>query len=209
MNMATGGVRYKQGIVAESRPGFARVRFDDVDGLVTAWLPVLHPKTFADQVVWTLDAGEHVGCILDEFMEDGCILGAIYSDADAPPVSSPDKFRLQFKDGGSVEYDRSSGAMNIVCKGVANLTADGDVTVKAPSVTLDTPQTTCTGKLTVEGLLSYNGGMVGKGGSGGAAASISGTVEVTGGDVKADEISLKQHRHKEQGDGSPTSAAMP
>lgn len=33
MNMATGGARYKQGIVAESRPGFARVRFDDVDGL--------------------------------------------------------------------------------------------------------------------------------------------------------------------------------
>lgn len=127
------------------------MRFDDVDSLVTAWLPLLHPKTFADQVVWTLDVGEHVGCILDEFMEDGCVLGAIYSDADAPPVSSPDKFRLQFKDGGSVEYDRSSGAMNIVCKGVANLTADGDVTVKAPSVTLDTPQTTCTGKLTVEG----------------------------------------------------------
>ena len=43
MSMATGGARYKQGVVAESKPGFARVRFDDVDGLVTAWLPLLHP----------------------------------------------------------------------------------------------------------------------------------------------------------------------
>ena len=112
-------------------------------------------------------------------MEDGCILGAIYSDADAPPVSSPDKFRLQFKDGGSVEYDRSNGAMNIVCKGVANLVADGDVTVKAPSVMLDTPQTTCTGQLTVEGMLTYKGGMAGSGGSG-AAATIQGNVQVDG-----------------------------
>ena len=54
MNMATGGARYKQGIVAESRPGFARVRFDDVDGLVTAWLPLLLPKTLAPKVVWAL-----------------------------------------------------------------------------------------------------------------------------------------------------------
>lgn len=179
MTRATGGVSYKDGIVAEARPGFARVRFDDLDGLTTAWLRVIHPKTLEDKVVWTLDVGEQVSCLLDEYMENGCILGAGYSDADAPPVESMDKFRIQFKDGGSFEYDRSSGAMNIVCKGVANLTADGPATVKAASITLDTPQTTCTGALTVDGMLTYKGGMSGSGGSG-SAASIQGNVQVQG-----------------------------
>lgn len=123
--MNTGGVTYKQGIVAEAKPGFCRVRFDDLDELATAWLPVIHHKTQDDKVIWTLDIGEHVACLMDSNMEDGCIVGAIYSEADTPPVASADKFRIQFKDGGSVEYDRSSGAMNVVCKGVANLTAGG------------------------------------------------------------------------------------
>jgi len=178
----TGGVSYKVGVVAESKPGFAKVSFADLDDLVTDWLPLIHPKTQDDKAVWTLDIGEQVSCLLDEFMEAGCILGAIYSDADAPPVSSRDKYRIQFKDGGSFEYDRASGAMNIVCKGVANLTADGAVTVKTPvSVTLDTPETVITGNCTVHKLLTYNGGMIGKGGSGGtAAASIQGNVQVQG-----------------------------
>lgn len=182
MNSArpTGGVSYKTGIVVDSKPGFARVRFADIDDLTTQWLPVIHPKTLQDKVVWTLDVGEHVSCLLDEFMEDGCILGAIYSDPDVPPVSSKDKFHLKFDDGGSIEYDRSNGAMTVVCKGVVNVTADGAVTVKTPvSVTIDTPQTTITGKCTVQGLLTYNGGMVGKGG-GGVAASIQGNVQVDG-----------------------------
>ncbi len=177
--MNTGGVRYKQGIVSAAKPGFCRVRFDDIDGLESAWLPVIHHKTQDDKAIWTLDVGEHVACLMDSNMEDGCIVGAIYSEADVPPVASADKFRMQFKDGGSFEYDRSSGAMNVVCKGVANLTAGGAVTVKAPSVTLDTPEATCTGKLTVKGLLTYQGGMAGSGGSG-SAATIQGNVNVQG-----------------------------
>jgi phage baseplate assembly protein V len=190
---ATGGVSYKQGIVAATKPGFARVRFDDLDGLTTAWLPVIYPKTFADKVVWTLDVGEQAACILDEHFENGCVLGAIYSEAAVPPVTSPDTFHLQFKDGGLFEYDRSDGAMKVVSKGVVDVTADGAVTVKAPSVTLDTPITTCTGQLVVQKLLTYKSGMVGQGGDG-ATASIQGNVKITAGDVQADEISLKNHK---------------
>lgn len=157
--MTTGGVRYKQGIVAETRPGFCRVRFDDIDGLVSAWLPVIHHKTQDDKVIWTLDIGEQVACLMDGHLEDGCIVGAVYSDADTPPVASADKFRIQFADGGSFEYDRKSGemhvvcmgAMNVVCKGVANITADGAATVQAPSITLDTPEAVVTGHLRVHG----------------------------------------------------------
>lgn len=205
--MNTGGVTYKQGLVAEAKPGFCRVRFDDLDELVTAWLPVIHHKTQDDKVIWTLDIGEHVACLMDSQMEDGCVVGAIYSEADTPPVASADKFRVQFKDGGSFEYDRSNGAMNVVCKGVANLTAGGATTVKAPAITLDTPEATCTGKLTVQGLLTYQGGMAGSGGTGGAAASIQGNIKVTGGDVQADTISLKNHKTSQVQGGNGTSGA--
>ena len=53
--------------------------------------------------------------------------------------------------------------------------------------------TSNSGVVTVQGLLTYQAGMVGSGGSG-ATAAISGDVIVSGGDVKADEISLKEHK---------------
>jgi phage baseplate assembly protein gpV len=53
------------------------------------------------------------------------------------------------------------------------------VTVQAPKVTIDSPDTTCTGNLLIKGKLTYQGGMAGSGGSG-AAAAISGNVEVDG-----------------------------
>ena len=51
--------------------------------------------------------------------------------------------------------------------------------------------------------------MTGNGGGSGATATINGSLETKGGDVKADNISLKKHKHTEQGDGKSTSAAQP
>lgn len=169
MNVSTGGVRYKRGIVSATKPGFARVRFDDIDGLISTWLPVVYPKTQNDKICWTLDVSEQVACLMDEHLEDGCIVGAIYSQADIPPVTSADKLHLLFKDGGSFEYDRVTGAMTIVCKGA--------VTIKAPSVTLDTPETTCKGKLTVQGDVNVSGAVI------------------ASDNVKAGTISLQTHIH--------------
>jgi phage baseplate assembly protein V len=176
----TGGVSYKVGLVYESRPGYGRVQFPDLDGMVSGWLPMIVKKSLKDKEVLTLDIGEQVACVLDEYFESGCILGAVFSDDDLPPVVSHDKYHFAFFDGGSFEYDRNTGQLTIVTTGAAHLTAGGDTTIKAPSVTLDTPSTTCTGNLLVKGGLTYQGGMTGSGGSGGASASISGGVYVTG-----------------------------
>lgn len=54
------------------------------------------------------------------------------------------------------------------------------------------PSNTINGPLKVTGLITGEGGMTVSGGSG---ASVSGNMTITGGDVKADEISLKNHRH--------------
>lgn len=90
--------------------------------------------------------------------------------------------------GNSADWRRWHHAnMELLADTLMKLIAGGDVliksgthvTVQAPSITLDAPQTTCTGKLTVNGLLTYKGGMAGSGGSG-AAASIQGNVQVEG-----------------------------
>lgn len=82
------------------------------------------------------------------------------------------------------------------------------VTIKAQSVTIDTPQCTVTGNLAVSGNISCGG--AGRAGGGGNA-EIMGRLHVIGQvdsdtDVTGSGISLKGHRHTEQGDGADTSA---
>ena len=137
--------RYQRGIVAEAKAGFAKVRFDALDGLLTQWLPVLHPNTQDDKVQWTLDVGSQVACLFDRYMEDGCILGAIYSNVDTPASASTSVWRHSFSDGASVEYDKASGAMSVVAinkvqvtiGGMTMLVNSGGVTVTGGDVVAD------------------------------------------------------------------------
>lgn len=201
--MDAGAARYKTGIVSTSRPGFARVQFPDIDGMVSDWLPVVYPKTLKDKAIWTLDAGEHVACLMDGWMEDGCILGAIYSDADAPPAVGPDAFRTQFADGGVIEYDRKLGALSVTVAGDATINIAGHALIKAASATIDAVcefLKVCTFKAAA----LFPGGI---GGGAGAGTTIPGTVRAES--VKSGAgIDLDGHRHTEQGDGAPTSAAQ-
>lgn len=94
--------------------------------------------------------------------------------------------------GNSADWRRWHHAnMELLADALMRLIAGGDVliksgshvTVQAPEVTVDSPETTCTGNLTVKGTLTYQGGMAGSGGSG-AAATINGNVQVQG-DINA------------------------
>ena len=104
-----------------------RVTFPDRDQLRSWWLPVVVPKTQNDKLYWLPDVGEQVVCLMDEYDEDGAVIGAIYSSADATPVQSPDKLHVGFSDGCVIEYDRSSHAMtvNIPSGGVLTIAANG------------------------------------------------------------------------------------
>lgn len=90
--------------------------------------------------------------------------------------------------GNSADWRRWHHAnMELLADTLMKLIAGSDVliksgthvTVQAPKVTVDSPDTTCTGNLLVKGKLTYQGGMAGSGG-GGAAASITGNVQVEG-----------------------------
>ncbi|KMN33067.1 baseplate protein [Chromobacterium sp. LK1] len=174
------GASLKFGTVSASKPGFARVRLPDLDNMRTMWLPIAYPKTLQDQCCWTYDNGEHVAVLLDARGEDGVILGAVYSDADKPPVTDPNKFAVRFKDGALLEYDRGTHVLTVTGVQKVVVQADAEILLQAGAkVTVSTPEAEFTGNVLVKGRLVGQGGMAVSGG-GGAAAVISGKVEVEG-----------------------------
>ncbi|AOJ06389.1 phage baseplate assembly protein V [Burkholderia mayonis] len=172
------GATVRFGTVSASKPGFARVRLADLGNLRTMWLPIAYPKTQNDQCCWTYDEGEQVAVLMDGRGEDGVILGAIYSDADKPPVSDPNKFVARFKDGATLEYDRATHVL--ACRGMTQVVVDAgaEIVLRAGAkVTVVAPEAEFSANVTVKGKLSYEGGMAGSGGGG---SSIRGNVKVDG-----------------------------
>lgn len=107
-----------------------RVAFDDKDDLVSYDLPVIVPQTLKNKDYLIPDVGEQVVCLfLANGLAQGFCLGAIYSEEDTPPVSSPDKRHVSFSDGTSIEYDRSTHTLTIQAVGPINITAAGNVNV--------------------------------------------------------------------------------
>lgn len=128
----------KIGIVTATDPATVkcRVQFPDQDAVETFWLPVLHHKTGKDKSYWMPDVNEHVCCLMDDNAEFGVIAGAIYSDADQPPVTSQDKHHVRFEDGTWIEYDRAThllkadvqGDIEVLATGKADVTIQGKTT---------------------------------------------------------------------------------
>ncbi len=127
------GGHIRLGRVVQRDPAVARVRVEFPDwrdsrdqSVVSWWLPVVTHKTKADQVYWMPDLQEHVVVALfGHGVEDGVVLGAIYSSP-APPVTDPEVAHVSFKDGSSVEYDRakSEGRAVLVGDGQAQVLGD-------------------------------------------------------------------------------------
>jgi phage baseplate assembly protein gpV len=120
---------FRIGIVQAQDPAHAKVRvvFPDYDAMISWWLPVVFAKTQDDKVYWIPDIGEQVVCLMDLRDEAGAVLGAIYSNADEPPVNSPDKFHLAFKDGAHFDYDRVAHLLDIVFQDTTELKYDARV----------------------------------------------------------------------------------
>jgi len=137
-----------------------RVRLPERDNVQTYWLHVPQKNTVDVQRRAILPAlGEQVMVLLEADGAGGTVQGGIYSDANPPPISDADTEYVRFKDGTLVTYHQASHALLI--DGPATVTViAGSVTVKADTVTLDTPQTTCTGNVSIEGSLAVTGSSV-------------------------------------------------
>jgi hypothetical protein len=88
-------------------------------------------------------------------------------------------------DGDLTLHTKGKATVNV--DGTADVTVGGNTTLTTPHLTVDAPESTFTGHVTIENGISVSGGA-------GAAAAITGNVTVSGGDVKADTISLKSHK---------------
>lgn len=209
--------------------GTARVVFDDEDGLVSYDLPVLQRNTLKNHDFAMPDIGEDaIVLFFGEGQEDGVIIGSIYAGEVTPPESTENRRTVVFDDDTRVCYDRQEHKLTVTIEGTEIVfnRQDGSITVPnavtincttatvnaSSSVTLDTPKTDITGVLNVTGLITGKGGLAVSGG-GGAAVTVSGNMNLEGqidasSDVVAGGISLMNHKHQEQGDGSPTSPPL-
>lgn len=141
----------------------------------------------------------------------GFVMPGFYQDDHPAPSNSADVDMTQYPDGSTVQYDSASNTLTVNVAGNGNVVVNCKVaTVKADtSVTLDTPMVHATKDMQVDGNLGVTGAMAVQGqGASGAVSTFAGTIQVTGGDVLADSISLKGHGHIEQGDGARTSNAV-
>lgn len=104
--------------------------------------------------------------------------------------------RVRIDPAGNVTVTHA-GNLAAQTGGTAALTVTGNASVKAPQVTLDTPQAIVTGKLTVQGGLAV---------SGGAGATVTGDFAATGGAFThgGKDVGFA-HKHSGVASGSATS----
>ena len=129
----------KLGIISElgtgKNLGFARVSFDDV-GLPSYWLPLPSFRTKNVKVWVPLEINTQIACLMDDYCEQGYIVGALWSDTDRPPEwADANSMGIQFADDVKFFYDAKkseliidapNSALNMRCKNL-NITGDVDV----------------------------------------------------------------------------------
>lgn len=113
-----------------------KVYFEDLE-MESHWLHVPQDGTLKNKhYKMQYRKGDQVAVLLDPLGEEGVVLGAIYSEADPPPVTDPAKWHKTFEDGTVIEYDSNLHELKADIKGKADIKADGPVTLEAQLVTI-------------------------------------------------------------------------
>lgn len=116
------------GIVKEVLPdkGKAIVTFPQYDDQDSYELSVLQANTLKNKHFHMPDVDEQVYVLMDEDAEDGCILGAIYSEADPPSQTEADVYAMEFEDKTAIKYDRKANLMTLKMADETELSYDGE-----------------------------------------------------------------------------------
>lgn len=203
------------GVVAQVRvgkPARCRVRTGE---LLTAWVPwmALRAGGAAKGRRWSAPAvGEQ--CLL--IAPGGDLLNAIalpglYSDAMPQGSDSETTDRTDWSETDHMEHDRATGTLTINIAQAITLIVGGTrlhltpsgTTLETPQLTVQSPQSTFTGKVTVQGLLTYQAGLSGQSGSGGGGNVISGGLAMEGGSITHDGTNIGS-THTHPGDSGGT-----
>lgn len=202
------------GTIAQADYASARVRVT-IGDLKTGWLPWLTHRAGGDRSWWAPEVGEQVVALSPGGdLAQGVVLPAVYRNDYPAPGNDPAKRITRYQNGTEETHDRDSqhyhlnvptgGKITLQVGGTSLVLENGQTKLTTPKLVVDSPDSTFKGDVTAEGLLTYLAGMVGEGGTG-ATASITGDVQVTGGDVTVDGISSKTHTHP--GDSGGTTGA--
>ncbi len=192
----------KIGTVSQTDPVANRIRAQH-GGLITDWLPYFVPAA-GGVSIWRLPSiGE--GCIIlspSGEPENGIIICGFSTSQHPAPSQNPDETIILMPDGAEFKYNHAKSHLQIKGIKTADITVKEKATVHTKHLTIDSPETDIKGKLTVAGLLTYQGGMAGSGGEGGAAAVIKGTIRQESGSIISNGVNLTTHTH--QGDSGGT-----
>mgnify|MGYP000002616023 FL=1 len=182
----------KQGTIAESDPAAGRVRVLH-GGLTTDWLPYFVPAAGGVSVHRPPSVGENC-IVLSPSGEpaNGVVLCGMASDQFPQPGQSADETVVKFPDGAVSKYNHAASKLNISGINTANIQA-------ASLTTVDCPQSTFTGAVTVQGLFTYQAGMAGSNGATGSTTiegdfKHKGSFENTG-KVSSNGVVLDNHVH--------------
>lgn len=183
-----------------------------VAGCTTDWLPWgtnragkrrdWSPPVIGEQVVLLAPYGD---------LGQAVIGASIFQDDHAAPAASADQETTVFPDGTTVDYNSASNTLTITVTGSgnviinckkANVNTETATVTASTSVTLDTPDTICTGNLTVAKSFQM--------GSEGGTATMTGNVAIEGGSLTHNGKNIgSNHAHSGvQSGGSNTGAPV-
>lgn len=166
----------------------------DLDGPVTDWIPWLQRRAGDDRDWSVPSVGEQVAIAAPSGELSGAfVIGSLSQDTHPNAGDSADKPRTVYSDGTVVEYNKASHTLTIdtsASSGTVIIKCNTATVEAAASVTIDTPETTCTGNLTVAKSLNV--------GAEGGTATVHGDMNSTGTITAATDVvgggkSLKGH----------------
>lgn len=194
-------------VAVDEQSARVRVKFPDLDELVSDWLPVMQEFCVGNQAYRLPDIDTQVVCLMDARLEAGTVLGAIYSDADPPPVADIDLYYRRFLDGTIIQYDRQNHRLLADVKGEVELIATGNTTATiggtlvaevTGETTVTTPKCTINGDVVINGTLDTSGKITG-------GADIQAAVNVADQGGAKTMAGMRQtfntHTHNHPGDG--------
>lgn len=182
----------------------ARVRVA-FGGCVSDWLPWGTARA-GNRRDWTVpNVGEQVMVFSPFGDPTQAVVGpSIFQDDFSAPATSADQDATVYPDGTTVDYNSATNTLTVTVAGSGNVVINCKVaTVKADtSVTIDTPETTCTGNLTVKKSFTM--------GQEGGSATMKGNVAIEGGSLTHNGKNVgSTHAHSGvQSGGSNTGAPV-
>ena len=193
-----GRANTRHGTISSYDPGAYAVKVMlQPDNVETGWLPL---KSIFIGNGWGIFCPPSIGDAVEiDYQEGDNEVGSIgmrfFNDQDRPLPCPSGEFWLVHKSGASVK-STNNGMLTLSDPSGTVLQLSNDGNVRITGNLIVSGNTTTKGNTETDGTTLSKGAITGQGGmavSGGSGATVAGNLAVSGGDVTADSISLKNH----------------